>query len=502
MALKRNILSNIAGQAGLLVVSLVSTHLVFHRLGGDVLGVIYFAITVTFLFIILADTGLTHTLTREIAAHRDNDKGYVSALVGSAATISWSAFLVSCLAIALLSPWLIHEWLHIQEADKTDLVWAFTLISGALLLAIPRSVYGSIIAGYERLDWWNVANVVATGLQQIGMIAVLGSGGGLREVALWYVVSGLAGLIVFGLVAVRLMGASALRLGYSWPALRKNLRYGSHLFANSVISYVLYQIDKWMISKFLPASQLGFYGVAQGLASKGSMVPGAIAAAAFPALSSGVVNRARADWLSQYHKLQDFTCYLLIPVTAAVAMLGIVVMTLVLNREVAETAWLPLLILAVGQLVLSLQGIPYMLALAMKKPELSVRANIRALIVAAPSAVLLTSHFGLAGAALTTAIASSMHMLFFLPRFSAECLETTAWKWYRHSALLVLAGLLFYGVPWLTLWYLGLGLDAYALMAAYVVGSLAFLPVGWLLIGTELKDVAVRRLGLFKVGRS
>jgi len=76
--------------------------------------------------------------------------------------------------------------------------------------------------------------------------------------------------------------------------------------------------------------------VAQGLASKGNMIPGAIATAAFPTLTSGVVNRARSDWMGQYNKLHDFTCFLLVPVTAAVAMLGVVVMALVFNQEAVK----------------------------------------------------------------------------------------------------------------------------------------------------------------------
>lgn len=88
ISLKRNILSNMSGQAVLMVLSLVSTHLVFHKLGADVLGVIYFSVTVTFVLITLSDMGLSPTVTREIAAHRLSDRRYVSDLVGSSAALA------------------------------------------------------------------------------------------------------------------------------------------------------------------------------------------------------------------------------------------------------------------------------------------------------------------------------------------------------------------------------------------------------------------------------
>ena len=75
MGLKRNILSNMSGQAILMVLCLVSTHLVFRKLGADVLGVICFSVTVTFVLGILSDMGLSTAVTREIAAQRHRDGG-------------------------------------------------------------------------------------------------------------------------------------------------------------------------------------------------------------------------------------------------------------------------------------------------------------------------------------------------------------------------------------------------------------------------------------------
>ena len=43
---------------------------------------------------------------------------------------------------------------------------------------------------------------------------------------------------------------------------------------------------------------------------------------------------------------------MIIPASAAVAMVGIVVMALVFNYEIVKAAWLPLLFLSVGQLLL------------------------------------------------------------------------------------------------------------------------------------------------------
>jgi len=486
--IRRNILSGLLGQGMIMLLTLISTRLVFRELGSDVLGVIYFAMTVTSLVITLSDMGVSHTITREVAAHREKDSDYVSALMGTASSLAWGAYLFLSAVVIVAAPMLITRWLQTATVEPAT-VLSFQIISSSLLLAIPRTLYGSMISGYERLDLFNIANIFAMGIQQAGLIAVLGMGGRLNHVAMWYAISGIAGVVLYATIIGRLGGFRALRMTYQWQVIKKNIRFGSHLFINSMAGYFLYQIDRWTVSKFLPVRILGYYGVAQSLSSKCGVVPGAVASAAFPALSMGVENRRPEEWRGQYNKLQDFCSYVITPVSAAAAMLGIVIMGLVFNDEVMKAAWLPLIFLSIGQLFLGLQYVPYILAISMKKPELSLRANLRALIIVIPLSILLTINYGLPGAALTTAVAGATHMIFFIHRFSAECLQDTPWSWYRVSGSFVILGMISYGLPWAVLGLFGLGLNLYGLIAAYVVGTILFLVKGWFVIGQELKHV-------------
>lgn len=496
--LKRNIAANMIGQGILMILSLVSTRLIFKGLGPDVLGVIYFSMTLTSFVITLSDMGVSHTITREIAANRHKDVGYVTALIGSTSVLAWSAYILFTLVLIIAAPLLVNQWLQIGNVESST-VLSFQIISASLLLAIPKTLYSSMISGYERLDLWNLINIITVGFQQIGLIALLGLGGSLYHVAMWYAVSGIAGLLIFAVVAGYLSDFRSLRFRYNWPVIKKNIRFSSYLFINSMAGYFLYQIDRWTVSRFLPVKMLGYYGVAQSLASKCGMVPGAVASAAFPALSTGVGNRERAEWIGQYNKLQDFCSYVIIPASSAVAMLGIVVMALVFNYEIVKAAWLPLLFLSIGQLVLGLQYVPYMLSIAMKKPELSLRANIRVLIIVIPLAVLLTINYGLAGAALTTGIASVIHMIFFIPRFSSKCLDNRARQWYYKTGLFIVIGGISYGLPWLALWMLGMGLNLYGLVAAYILGTVLFFISGWFVIGLELKQAISEYFSKFRI---
>lgn len=485
--IKRNIVFGIFSQGLLLLLSLIATRFVFRELGAEALGIISFSIMLTFLFIALSDIGMSLLITREVAAHRIRDRHYVEELVRSAATVSWFAFFVFSALIIVLIPWLIDRWLQIEVTDRASATLALQIISVALLLAIPRAIYGAVVAGHERVDLWNVANLWAVAVQQIGLIVVLTAGGGLFHVAVWFGVSAVLGLPPFLYLVGRLGGFRFLLPVWRAGALLRNLSFGWHLFANSLSGFLVTQADKWMISKFLPVSLLGYYGFAQGLVSKGGIVPGAIANAAFPALSAGITTLVDSAWCAQYRKLQDLTCYVCFPVAAATAMLGIVVTRFVFNAEVAELVWLPLLLLSIGQYLLSQLSVPYWLAIAAKRPDISLRTNLWALLLVVPTTIVLVYRYGLIGAAVAPALYAVWQLLYFVPRFCFQCLGMRASLWYLQAGYYFAIGLAAYGLPWLGAWMLGEGLSFTGLVVAYILGTFVFLLAGWFRTGPDLR---------------
>lgn len=497
--IKRNILIGLVGQGGLLVLSLLATRLVFRELGGEVLGIISFSITLTFLFIAISDMGLSLLVTREVAANRHSDAPYVEALVRMVGALSWFAFLVSALFVVFLAPILINRWVQIEITDISEATLALQVISIGLLLAIPRAAYGAVINGIERVDLWNLANLLAVTVQQVGLILVLASGGRLLNVAIWYCVSAVVGLFPFLYFIFRLCGIRFLAPKWSLAPLVRDVKFASHLFANSLTGLVMTQVDRWAISRFLPISLLGYYGFAQGLASKGGILPGVIANAAFPALSSMVTETINEDnWRVQYHKLQEFSAYAYFPVSAAVAMLGIVVTNMVFNHKIVELIWLPLVLLSIGQYLLGLLNVPYWLAVALKRPDISLYSNLWAFLVVLPGVLILTYQYGLMGAACSPLLYAAWQLVYFVPRFSAHCMGAVSAQWYGHAGPFFVIGMFSYSLTWLSAWLFGMGLTVVGLVSAYILGTIFFLVLGWHQIGQELKNTIIHSVKNFR----
>jgi O-antigen/teichoic acid export membrane protein len=445
--------------------------------------------------------GMSVFIAREVAAHRHNDQPYVKDLVGTVSAISWLAFLASSALVIAFAPWLIDHWLQIEVTNRTSATHALQMISIGLLLAIPRAVYAAVLPGYERVDLWNVANLLAVAVQQLGLILVLAAGGDLLHVAAWFGISAVLGLLPFLYLVYRVGGVRLLFPAWRIRILLRNMRFASHLFASSLSGFLVTQVDKWTISRFLPVSLLGYYSFAQGLVSKGGIVPGAIASAAFPVLSSGITGQPDSVWRAHYHKLQDFTCYVYFPVSAAVAMLGIVVTKFIFNDEVAELIWLPLLLLSIGQYLIGQMSVPYWLAIAAKRPEITLHANLWAFLFVIPAAVFLAYRYGLTGAAIASVLYAIWQLLYFIPRFCSQCLGSHASLWYRQAGSYFIIGLLAYGLPWSGAWIIGEGLSLTGLIGSYILGSLAFLLAGWFLVGPDLRTSLLHSLRALRIGR-
>ena len=330
-------------------------------------------------------------------------------------------------------------------------------------------------------------NVTATALQHIGMIVVLLLGGGLYQVSFWYAVSSIIGILLFMYPLMHLDGKQSLYLRFDMAVIRRNAGFASKMFANSLATAINTQIDKWVISRYLPVSLLGYYGFAQGLISKGVVFPGALVSAAFPALAVSISRGNNEAWHALYHKLQDFCCYVYMPITAAVAMIGAVIIHLVFSREVAQLMMYPLLLLAAAQFLLGALYVPSWLSYALNRPDISLRANSWALVVVVPFTILLTYQWGIIGAAASSVLYAVYQSTYFIP-FQCCLSRCGAWNG-RTTGMFMWLAAETYGPAWFIAGMVSEGVNIVGLIIAYIAGSLLFAIFGWLIVGNELKTV-------------
>lgn len=487
----KNIAINLSGQILLIVFSLVAVKFVFHELGSDSLAIILASLTLGAILSATLELGVSSLTVREVSAHATVDTKYLGRLIGTASLFYWLIFIVLALVIYLVSPWVVNRWIHLEMLDSAVATKTLRILGIASLSALPRSLYTSVLRGLQRMEFNNGIDVAVTALQQLGTLGILAFGGGLLEIAYWFTVWFVAGIVAYLVVIARLLGWRVLLPTFSSEVIHRNLAYATSMSLVSAVAPIHLQADRLLVSKLLPFADFGFYTTASRLVGAGSLPTTAVAQAALPSFSS-LVRANDGDTLNtQYRKLQDLLCYGAVFVFAGIAFSALPLLSVVFNREVSNILFWPTVFLCLGAYLNATVQLPYMVALAMGKPMIVARTNVLGLFIVLPTAAVLTYFFGLTGAALILVVLDLWIYVYMMPRICTECLHSSVWGWYGHVArILALAGAT-YGIGLLLAATAGSG-SAGALLVIFAAATVPYLLVARAIVGADLKESLVR----------
>ena len=489
--LTKNIAFNLSGQVLLIGLSLVAVKFVFRQLGADSLAIILASLTLATILSAALDLGISSLTVREVSAHASDDPAYMRKLIGTASLLYWLIFMALALVVYVLAQLIVDRWIHIETLDSAVATNTLRVLGIASMTALPRSLYTSVLRGLQRMEFNNVIDVAVSALQQLGTLAILALGGGLLDIAYWFTACFAFGLIAYVVVIARFMDWRVLLPTFSAETIHRNLAYATGMFIVSAVAPIHLQADRLLVSKLLPFANFGFYTTASRLVGAGSLPTTAVAQAAFPTLSS-LVRANDPDRLgSQYRKLQDLLCFGAVVVFAAIAFAALPLLSLVFNRQVADTLFGPTVLLCLGAYLNTTVQMPYMVALAMGKTTIVAKTNVLGLLAVLPAAAALTYLFGLVGAALTLLVLDLWIFAYMMPRICAECLDVSVWGWYEQVArILALAGGT-YGIALLVAKTLGSG-SLGALIICFVVATVPYVMAGRLMLGVDLRESITR----------
>ena len=489
--LTRNLIANVTGQGLVLILSLIAVKFIFRKLGDDVFGIIFFNLVITQVVTGVLELGVSSTVVREVSARQDEDPGYIRALIGTASTLYWGAGILLVVAIWITAPFLVTHWINLRTIDPGTAAWLLRLMAGSALVLLPKNLYSSIFRGHQLMHINNGIDVVTAVAQQAGILIALTVSKSVYPVAAWISINALLSAFVYIVAAGRVVGFRTLIPRISMDAVRRNLGFAGNMMAISVLSLVHIQAAQVIVSKLLTIGEFGFYGFAASTVYRGTFVTSAIGQAAFPSFSSLHASGDRYGLLQQYRKLQDLVAFGGLPLFTGICFAALPVYAYVFNAGVAQRLLLPTAFLALGYWMNGAMIIPYMLSVAVGRPQIAARSNLYALFVVLPVTALLIFRFGLPGAGFSWVFYHLFAYAYMVPRIHRECLGTQPWSWYGHLLRVLGLAALTYGVAWLALEALNL-FTLPAVVIAYLAGSAAFAIGAYVMIGSDLRQTLQR----------
>lgn len=399
--LSLNLIANYLGQGWSAVMALVFMPQYIDVLGAEAFGLVGFYVVVQMLLSVF-DFGITPTLSREMAKYK---AGSLKGQTISSILSSLEICIVSIACLIFFSLWLISdlvatEWLSTETLSKLTVSNAFVLMGLAISLRFIEAIYKGSLIGLEEQVWFNLINAGLATLRFAGVLIVLAFySSSIETFFYWQAIVSLVALILF-----RNRTLSCLPVGIKYKKFDVNViknvwKFASGMLSISLLSLLLTQTDKIILSKLLTLTEFSYYTLAVTVAGSLYMVIIPITQAFYPRMINLVEVGDNRLLKEIFHQATQLVNVLILPV----------VLTLVLFTDAIIYAWtgnqdltnnvVPILsIYVIGSYFNGLVNIPYHLQLSHGWTSLSVKMNVVTLMLLGPFIIWLTPTFGAIGA--------------------------------------------------------------------------------------------------------
>jgi O-antigen/teichoic acid export membrane protein len=203
------------------------------------------------------------------------------------------------------------------------------------------------------------------------------------------------------------------------------------MVAVTVLSIVLTNLDKILLSRIVSLESFGYYALATTVAGAMYMLVVPLDNAIYPRLVELSTVEETESLASLYHQGAQLVSVL----TAAPAMILVFFAGGVLfmwsgHQTLAEHAAPILAVIAVGTFLNGLMHMPYQLQLANGWTSLAVKTNLVAVAVLAPAIILIAPGYGAVGVAFLWVALNAAYVLVQVPVMHRRLIKSAMWTWY------------------------------------------------------------------------
>jgi O-antigen/teichoic acid export membrane protein len=434
-----NILANFAGKIWNGVFSLAFIPIYVSIMGVEVYGLL--GINISLVAILgLLDLGLGTTLGRELSrlsAIEGSDQEARN-LVRTFEVIYWSIGLLSGLSVVFLAPLIAQYWISSMTIEIATVEQSLMIMGLIMAFQWPSSIYSGGLRAIQHQVAQNLIRSIAITLKHVGaVIILLFISPSVIGFFLWHAFVALLRTLVLSRWLWKLLPKTGFKGKFDGRLLIKNWKFTSGVFGISVVTLILTQADKIILSKMLSLEMFGYYMLALSVADATHGLAQPIITALFPRYTQLVTTSEQSHLIELYHKGSQFLSVIIAPMVVAIALFSNIILMLWLRDEViVENTGKILSLLIIGYGIGALVYPPYMMQLAHAWTKLSFYKNIIAIICIVPLTIWLTNMYQGIGAAWACIVLNLGYLLIEIPIMHRRILKTEMWNWYLLDILL------------------------------------------------------------------
>ncbi len=392
-------------------------------------------------FILLLDFGLSPTFNREIArlSALENQEQKIHDLKRTLEIPNWIFAGLIALFLSAISPLIARYWLHPQDLPIQTITTALMIMGINVAIQFSTSFYMGGLLGLQKQLLLNIINAVCGTLRSVGAFAILiFVSSTIEAFLLWQTVIALLQFILIASALNRSLPAAPRKANFDKDVLQNIWRYAAGLTGISVVSLILTQTDKVILSRMLELKTFGYYTLAITISNMAIVtVVGAINNATYPKFSGYVSVNDENSLRDFYHRSCQIMSVLLIPIVVILSLFSYETLIVWTNdQEIALNTHLVLSLLAIGTGLNGLMWLPYHLQLAYGWTKLPLYINIGAVCILIPLIIFGTYYHGIIGAASAWIFLNGSYILVTIQIMHRRLLKEEKLKWYFEDLLL------------------------------------------------------------------
>ena len=441
---KINAAANFAGSIWSALLGLIFVPIYLSYIGIEAYGLIGIFNSIL-AFIVLLDFGLSPTLNRELArlSGLDDHAQEMRDLKSTLERLNWISAIFIALLFVALAPLIARYWIQPKDLAVETVTQALLIMSVNIAIQFIVNFYIGGLMGLQKQILLNSINILCATLRFVGAFLVLiFYSPTIRAFLLWQA-------IVLALQAVLM--ATTLKLSlpetgkkgrFQKDLIRKIGRFAAGMTGITVVSLILTQTDKIILSKMLSLETFGYYSLAVTISTMAiSVVINSISHAVYPQFSKLVASGDDAGLRVFYHRCCQIASAFLFPVIVMLALYSYDILLLwTRSEQITSNTYILLSLVAVGTGLNGLMWLPYFLQLAHGWTRLIFYVNAAAIIVLIPLMIYGVYHYGAMGGAVCWVALNASYILISAQLMHRKILKGELIKWYFADLLLPFIG--------------------------------------------------------------
>jgi O-antigen/teichoic acid export membrane protein len=409
----KNTIYNSIGRIWLMLVILLLTPYILHKLGVQVFAV-WSLVFVVANYLGVLDFGIRTSFAKYIAEyHTKKDQDSINGVIncGIIFYLAFSLF-VTALAVGLRGS--IISLLQIPPSIHEESM--FAILGMVLIFSMNNifSIFEAVLVGLQRMDVQNKIMIFASIFNIAGTFFFLEKGLGIRGLVINY---GIVSLVIIALniyFSYRLL--PFLRIGLSRvdkEIFKRLFNYGVKMQISSFAFIMHQQADKIILSHFLGLNFVTFYELGQKAANGIRTLPILLLTALVPAVSELEAHDNKEKLRELYERGSKYISLMVFPLI----LLSIMIATDLINLWVGDKFPLAVLsfqILVIGYVINVLTGMGTSIVRGVGRPEYETRYAVLTLVVQLVLSLSLVQIIGYRGVLVSVLITTVVAALYFL----------------------------------------------------------------------------------------